>query len=285
MSSPHSHRFEEFLPAYALGALEGDELRELEAHLAGGCDECARQLALWQGDLEKLAAELPPVAPSEMTRARILRLAGEAAASPAMPAMAASAAVPPVRRAPSSPLTPWLAVAALLLLAFSLWGVIGRARMEREAERLAAERDDLARRVETLTREVGRAQAETERAKQALQILAAPGVQLVSLAGMGPSPGAAGSTYVNPRAHEALFYAFGLARLPDRKTYQLWFIAAGKPVSAGTFAVDPRGNASVRVDRVTDPRQIQAWAVTVEPLGGVPQPTGAMVLKGAASAA
>ena len=102
---------------------------------------------------------------------------------------------------------------------------------------------------------------------------------------MGPSPGAAGSTYVNPRAHEALFYAFGLPRLPDRKTYQLWFIAAGKPVSAGTFAVDPRGDASVQVDRVTDPRQIQAWAVTVEPLGGVPQPTGAMVLKGAASAA
>jgi len=278
MSGPHSQRFEELLPAYALGALEGDELRELEAHLAGGCGECVRQLALWQGDLEKLAAGIPPVEPSELTRARILRLAGEAPTTPAM-------AVTPVRRAPSSPLAGWLAVAALLVLAFSLWGVIGRARMEREAERLAAERDDLSRRVETLSREVSRAQAETERAKQALQILAAPGVQLVSLSGMGPSPGAAGSTYVNPGAHEALFYAFGLPRLPDRKTYQLWFIAAGKPVSAGTFAVDPRGNASVRVDRVTDPRQIQAWAVTVEPLGGVRQPTGAMVLKEAASAA
>jgi anti-sigma-K factor RskA len=276
MSSPHSHRFEELLPAYALGALEGDELRELEAHLAGGCDECSRQLALWQGDLETLAAGIPPVEPSELTRARVLRLAGAEAPRPA---------IAPVRRAPSSPLAGWLALAALLLLAFSLWGVIGRARTEREAERLAAERDDLSRRVEALSREVSRAQAETERAKQALQILAAPGVQLVSLSGLGPSPGAAGSTYVNPRAHEALFYAFGLPRLPDQKTYQLWFIAAGKPVSAGTFAVDPRGNASVRVDRVTDPRQIQAWAVTVEPSGGVPQPTGAMVLKGAASAA
>ncbi len=275
MSSPHSPRFEELLPAYALGALEGDELRELEAHLAGGCDECARQLALWQGDLEKLAAEIPPVEPAETTRVRILRLAG---GTPPLPASAAA------RRPPSRSLAGWLALAALLLLAFSLWGVIGRARMEREAERLAAERDDLSRRVETLSREVSRAQAETERAKQALQILAAPGVQLVSLSGLSPGSHAAGSTYVNPHAREALFYAFGLPRLPDRKTYQLWFIAAGKPVSAGTFAVDPRGNASVRVDRVTDPRQIQAWAVTVEPLGGVPQPTGAMVLKGAASA-
>jgi anti-sigma-K factor RskA len=280
MSSPHSPRFEELLPAYALGALEGDELRELEAHLSGGCGDCSRQLALWQGDLETLAAGIPPIQPAETTRARVLRLAGGApGGAPPLPASA------PARPAPSRPLAGWLALAALLLLAFSLWGVLGRARMEREAERLTAERDERSRRVDTLSREVSRAQAETERAKQALQILAAPGVQLVSLSGLAPSPGAAGSTYVNPRAHEALFYAFGLPRLPDRKTYQLWFIAAGKPVSAGTFAVDPRGNASVRVDRVTDPRQIQAWAVTVEPLGGVPQPTGAMVLKGAASAA
>jgi anti-sigma-K factor RskA len=85
---------------------------------------------------------------------------------------------------------------------------------------------------------------------------------------------------VNPRSREALFYAFGLSPLPQDKTYQLWYIAAGKPVSAGTFAVDPRGTASLRVDRVGDPRSIQAWAVTVEPRGGVPQPTGAMVLKG-----
>jgi anti-sigma-K factor RskA len=26
--------------------------------------------------------------------------------------------------------------------------------------------------------------------------------------------------------------------------------------------------------------EIQAWAVTIEPRGGVPQPTGTMVLKG-----
>jgi hypothetical protein len=124
------------------------------------------------------------------------------------------------------------------------------------------------------------ARAEARQAAQALQILAAPSVRSVVLAGLGPSPGAAGHTYVNPQSREALFYAFNLPGLAADKTYQLWFIAGGKPVSAGTFAVDARGAAHLRVEKVSRIEDIQAWAVTIEPSGGVPQPTGEMVLKG-----
>lgn len=271
MSTPHSTRFEELLPAYALGALDGDDLRELEEHLAGGCAECDRQLALWDGDLEALAESIPPIEPSEVTRARVLRLAGSSAA-PATPVPAAS---PVVVRTPA-----WLKVAALLLLVLAVWGLMGQARMSREIRDLAEERDRLSRQVERLTEEVGRVQTEAQQARLALQVIAAPGVQSVALAGLGPSPGAAGRTYVNPHSGDALFYAFGLPTLPRDKTYELWFFADGKPVAAGTFDVDPRGTGSVRVARQVDPTQIQAWAVTIEPAGGLPQPTGAIVLKG-----
>lgn len=265
MSTPHTPRIEELLPAYALGALDGDDLRELEAHLAGGCEECRRQLALWHGDLEALAAEVEPVQPSDVARARLLRLAGSDRAP----------AAPPRRAAPW-----WTAVAALLLLALAVWGLLGQARMERQVRGLEAERDRLSQQVNDLDRQVGLAREEARRAQQALQVLAAPGVQSVVLAGLGPSPGAKGRTYVNPSTRDALFYAFDLPRLPADKTYELWLIAAGKPVAAGTFDVDPRGTGTVRVERVTDAGQIQTWAVTIEPRGGVPQPTGAMVLKG-----
>ncbi len=299
MSTPHTPRLEELLPAYALGALEGDELRELEEHLAGGCAECRRQIALWQGDLEALAAEVEPVEPSDTTRARILRLAGSVERAPA-------AALAPPRRTPW-----WMVAAAAALLVLAVWGLLGRSRMEgqvrtleaerdrlrrqveelsqevgrmrtdvREAKSLAAERDRLQRQVEALDREMGQMRNDVLLAKQDLQILAAPGVKSVALAGLGRAPGAQGHTYVNPVSRDALFYAFDLPALPADKTYQLWFIAAGKPVSAGTFAVGPRGTASLRVERVADVRQIQAWAVTVEPRGGVPQPTGDFVLKG-----
>lgn len=300
MSTPHSSRIEELLPAYALGALDGEELRELEEHLAGdGCRECRGQLALWQGDLEELAATVPPVEPSETTRARVLRLAGSSAA-PAVPATAP-------RRTPW-----WLAAAALVLLGLAVWGLAGQRRLRgevgglmaerdrllrqvemlstqvsrmrtdvREAKSLAVERDRLQRQVEDLNREMGHMRTDVLLAKQDLQILAAPGVKSVALAGLGPTPGAQGHTYVNPVSRDALFYAFNLPALAEGKTYQLWYITGGKPVSAGTFAVDRRGAASLRVDRVADARQIEAWAVTIEPRGGVPQPTGAFVLKGA----
>ena len=268
MSDIHTPRIEELLPAYALGALEGEELRELEEHLAGGCEECDRQLALWQGDLEELAAAVPPVEPSEITRARVLRLAGAGAATPATPAP---------RRTSS-----WrMAAAASALLALALWGLLGQVRMEREVQRLESDRERLRRQVEVLSRQVGSMRTEVLQAKQDLQVLAGPGVQAVTLAGLGPTPDAKGRTYVNPSTHDALFYAFDLPALPADKTYQLWFIADGKPVPAGVFAVDPRGTASLRVQRVADVGRIQAWAVTVEPSGGLPQPSGAMVLKGA----
>src|SRR6185503_11422459 len=54
--SGHSPHHDELLPAYALGALDGEDLHELETHLASGCADCRGQLALWQGDLEELAA-------------------------------------------------------------------------------------------------------------------------------------------------------------------------------------------------------------------------------------
>lgn len=262
--TPHSTRIEELLPAHALGALDGDDLHELEAHLASGCAECRRQLDLWQRDLEALAGSVTPLEPSETTRARVLRLAAGAAVS-----------APAARHVPR-----WLPFAAAALLLLALWGAAGQLRMRGEVQRLRAERERLEERVAALDREVDQARAEARRAAQALQVIAAPGVQSVVLAGLGPTPGAAGHTYVNPQTRDALFYAFNLPPLQRDKTYQLWFIAGGKPVSAGTFAVDPRGTGSLRVERVVDVKDIQAWAVTIEPQGGVPQPTGAMVLKG-----
>lgn len=260
--SPHSSRFEELLPAYALGALDAAELREMEEHLAG-CSECSGQLALWDLDLEALAASVAPVVPSETTRARVLRLV----------AGAAPAAAP--RRLPG-----WVPLAAAALLAVAVWGAAGQLRMRGDLERLTAERNRLASQVEGLSREVTQARDEARRSSQALQVVADREVRTVTLAGLEAAPRAAGHTYVNPQRRDALFFAHDLPALPSGKTYELWYIAGGKPVAAGTFAVDPQGAGSVKVENVPDVASIQAWAVTIEPAGGVPQPTGATVLKG-----
>jgi anti-sigma-K factor RskA len=270
MSPGHSTRHEELLPAYALGALDGEDLRELETHLATGCEECRRQLDLWQGDVEELAASVEPVAPTEETRKRIQRLAGGGSVAP----------VVPIQRPSKSPITRWALLAAaacLLLAAGSLWR---QARLGNELDRLGAERDRLAREVAGLDQQLGLARAESQRLAESLSIITSPGSRSIQLAGLGPTPQASGHAFVSPQRGEAVVYASGLPAPEPGKTYQLWWIQDGKPVSAGTFGVDERGSGSLRVEHVAPAGQIQAWAVTVEPEGGVPQPTGAMVLKG-----
>ncbi|MGH7729430.1 MAG: anti-sigma factor, partial [Vulcanimicrobiaceae bacterium] len=59
-----SRHIEDAAELYALGALEPDEAAQVEAHLASGCDDCARRV----GRAERMVAEMeaahvPQVAP------------------------------------------------------------------------------------------------------------------------------------------------------------------------------------------------------------------------------
>ncbi|HEY0782111.1 MAG TPA: zf-HC2 domain-containing protein, partial [Thermoanaerobaculia bacterium] len=160
MATPHSSQFEELLPAYALGALDDDERRELEAHLIAGCAVCRQQLALVQGDVENLAELATPIQPAAATRERVLASIRETPA----------AAAPPRRPR-------WWTLAAAALLLVALWGVVRQASLGGEVERLTAERDRLAQRTDVLDREVRQTRQESERLAQALAIVATPGVQ------------------------------------------------------------------------------------------------------------
>jgi hypothetical protein len=70
--------------------------------------------------------------------------------------------------------------------------------------------------------------------------------------------------------------AHNMPVLKSGRTYQLWLVTPDKKISAGTF--EPRdGDAMVRATyALTD--KLMALAVTEEPMGGMPQPTGSMVM-------
>lgn len=55
------------------------------------------------------------------------------------------------------------------------------------------------------------------------------------------------------------------------QTYQLWGITPGGMVAAGVF--EPSGDGTVQAP-VGTPEGVEGWAVTVEPAGGSPGPTG-----------
>ena len=76
--------------------------------------------------------------------------------------------------------------------------------------------------------------------------------------------------------------AHNMPTLKPGRTYQLWLVTSGAKISAGTF--DPRhGDAIVRATYALAPADLKALAVTEEPAGGMPQPTGSLVLAVTAS--
>jgi hypothetical protein len=157
-----------------------------------------------------------------------------------------------------------LAVAALVA-GYLVWTLNS---LERDLIRRAGE-------AASLKREVGQRQ-------ELLKILGAPDTQVVALDGLKASPGARGWVWWRQNGG-GFFVANGLPAAPAGKTYQLWAIAGGTAVSAGVFMVDPKGSATLRVKPLAGVGKVEMFAVTLEPVGGLPKPSGQMYLVGKTS--
>jgi hypothetical protein len=108
--------------------------------------------------------------------------------------------------------------------------------------------------------------ANTTTLEQALSILSDPALQDASF---GP-PATRGRVFVSPN-RGIIFIGAGLPHLDAHTTFELWVIPkSGNPIPAGTFR--SQGSAAVYVQSAPAPNAA-AVAVTVEPLGGSPQPT------------
>jgi anti-sigma-K factor RskA len=102
---------------------------------------------------------------------------------------------------------------------------------------------------------------------------------VVALGGLPAAPAASGRVIWHDKTGGRL-YVSGLPPLPAGKTYELWTIAGAAPRPAGTFEVDQSGRGS-RAVAPPDDGPVKVFAVTLEPEGGVPAPTGPMVLASA----
>ncbi len=116
-----------------------------------------------------------------------------------------------------------------------------------------------------------------------INLVGSPGVQIVDLNGLAVSPAADGRVYWDAAGNEAVLAVSNLPAPPTDKDYQLWMLRGNQPVDAGVFAVDSTGTSVLQFATIADGENLAAFAVTLEPKGGVPQPTGQMYLLGAIS--
>jgi anti-sigma-K factor RskA len=264
-------QFEEDFELYEMGVLDGSEKTEFEAQLADSA-ELRAQRAAARGRLALLALAAPSVAPPPEVRERILesfkarnaqRLEGEQS-------------VRPRRRSWIAAWTPVWAAICLILVVAAAWLAIDNRKLSGRLAELELTRAQL----EASSREL---QVATARAQAALNVLTAPETIQVDLSPTAARPVPHGKAFYNPTGG-LLFYTTNLHSLPAGQTYELWLIPAqGSPVGAGVFNTDSRGNGQVILPSLPQGLTAKAFAVTIEPAGGVPAPTGPKVLVGLVS--
>jgi Anti-sigma-K factor rskA len=119
-----------------------------------------------------------------------------------------------------------------------------------------------------------------------LDVLNSKNVRLASMNGLDIVPQSYGKIIWSEDNKSAILQISKLPTINTDKDYQLWAIESGKPVSWGIFSISADSiNLFFRLEqvKVVTKENINAFAVTLEPKGGVPQPTGKMYLLGKTS--
>jgi len=254
--------------AYALDALEPAERAAFEAHL-GSCAECAADVRQMRLAASALPHTVPQVSPPPSLRARILR---QMSAAPD-----ASTPAPAVVLREKRGLPAWLPIAAMLVIGA---GVSFYAqRMQARVANLETQLRQAQAQVAAAERQTLEARNVAFRAQSAMGVFAAPDVARIDLAGQ-PVAVSARARALWSRQRGMVFTVTNLPALPPGRVYQVWVVTAQAPVSAGLLTPDASGGGSVYFETPVDILPPVAVAVTLEPAGGVPAPTGAAYLVG-----
>jgi|GEM_PF-242078 len=169
------------------------------------------------------------------------------------------------------------------------------ARRTAELQRqTAAFTNQLAREQSELKHRLGTSEADTARLKREKETLeeALRGVSLANNDRLNNAhlrlmrPTAAGSAQTLGASvwlvadQRGLLILESLPTLPASQSYQLWLFdpSAPEPVNGGAFAPESTGKVRHLFTCPSNVRTIERFAVTVEPKGGVPRPTGKPVL-------
>ncbi len=103
---------------------------------------------------------------------------------------------------------------------------------------------------------------------------------VINLVSLDPTLKAVGRILWQTTENNIIFVSSNLPQTPEGKTYQMWLIADGTPKSVGIFDVKVGEETIVDLGKISEIENIKTFAVTLEPEGGVTQPTGQMYLAG-----
>jgi anti-sigma-K factor RskA len=232
----------DLIPAYALGCLDREESREVEAHLSN-CAECQTALLSYQELVGQMAYSVPQVNPPAGVKEALMAQvqAGWDTSPAALPRKSWWE-----RLWDSMPrLTPSWAIASLVVIGFL---VISNLLLWNQVRDL--------------------------RTAQNHQML------VVALNGAGVAPQSSGKIVISRDGQYGTLVVDQLPVLDESQQYQLWLIKDGQRTSGGVFSVSDHGYSSLEIWSPQPLGSYDSFGITIEPYGGSPGPTGDKVLGG-----
>jgi len=239
MATEHEY-WQEQSEFFALGTLEGQELKDFEAHLASGCAICAAYLRETRETLNLLHRSLQPMTPPPAVKDRIFQHIAE------------EKVVPLTTTRPKQSRR-WQRITRTIAA-----GIIGV--------------------VITGTYYNYRYQPRLALYTSVINLLRDPSTRDLPLYGAGPTPTAKGRFLWN-ESGEGHIFATDLPPAPEGKMYAVWTIAQrSAPRYVGTINTDPKGQGGLHINSSPSDKPVEVFAVTLEPHGTTTAPTGPMVL-------
>jgi anti-sigma-K factor RskA len=262
------------LDEYALGQLSQDERRDVESHVRE-CDACAADLRELSFVMEGIARSVDPVTPPPALKQRVLSSLASQPQEPRRSSVGSNVvAMPPhgvkIRRGVHPG---WLAAAAVVIL-----GLAAALYSSSETRRLLV--DDV-QEAQAVTVELQRQlDLSASQADLVVSILTASDMQPIAMSGKENATASTARAYWSP-TRGLLIVANNLPMPPPGRIYQVWVIGGGKPLSAGLLGEQGAGRGMLIAPPPSGaaPGTVTV-AVTDEPPGGLPAPSGSIRLAG-----
>src|SRR5262245_9244054 len=232
-------QFAEDLALYALGVLKGNDLVDLEKHLAD-CPACRNELAQLRGDMALMSLSAGGPVPPKRSEQRL------------MDDIHREPRVTKARQSGRSwwGALGWLTAVVMAAAAFWFW----------------RQSDSTAFQLAKLNNQLKAQSAELKTMREIVATLTAPDAQIVNVVDPKAPPQPLGKAiYVRERS-SLLLIASNMPALPPQKAYELWLIPANgsAPIPAGVFKPDARGNAMVVNPPLPPGVEAKAFAITIE---------------------
>ncbi len=261
-------RLKELAAGYSLGALSESDHKAFDQLLRAGDEEALEALSEMMVVAEQLPSLADPVPPPPALKSRILNEIN-ADQAPARQNVTEMPTAQPIEGASRTWL--WALAAAALILACG-WALHVRS-LQQQVDMLAAQNEINAGQIEQLRQELARRE-------QTILTMSGDNTTVIAMAPQAVDPDARGQLFFDADRNRAVFFSSGLPDIDENKVYQMWMLRGAEAISAGLIAEEKDGEFSIEFDTLPDDDGLTAFAVSLEPQGGVPSPTGDIYLVG-----